>query len=371
MKKIYLMLLCVCFTAFVSGCNQKAQVSSTDIYIPVLGDEAWLTADGSFMNGVDMAIEELNQKYKDTGYHVRTSIVDDKAIYETGVEMATKLSMDEAVTAVFCLQNFDVSKTTAGILSESDKLTLFPYGAYDSIFQRDNSYLFCGVPAFANLGEAMAKYAVENNYKRIAVYHNGIQSQEELVAAFELALINTDSKVVDYVPQISSSSEFDDIYNRWSALGVDCVVISQYGLDEAYDVLNMIRKKDKNIAIIGEPIFNRANALEENKEAAEGMAVPSTLVMEESQKLNDFKARYQERYQKEADIWAVQGYDMLSLVMDTAVRLHTNNPTEIAKAIQEDGYQGVGRQIAFRKGGAMVIDVNKLPMQQCKDGRFQ
>ena len=44
--------------------------------------------------------------------------------------------------------------------------------------------------------------------------------------------------------------------------------------------------------MLGEPIFNRANALAVNKEIAEGMAVPSTLIIEPGKALEDFKERY-------------------------------------------------------------------------------
>jgi branched-chain amino acid transport system substrate-binding protein len=250
-------------------------------------------------------------------------------------------------------------------------LVLFPYGAYDSLFQKDNPFLFCTVAAFSDLGKSMAAYAVKNGYKRIAVYHNGKQSQEELVTAFELALKNSETKVVDYIPNISSQSEFNNIYHRWQALDVDCVIIAQYGLERAFEVLKMLRSKDKDMPVIGEPIFNRASALLENKVISEGLVVPSTLVIEENEKLENFKEKYRQKYKNEADIWAIQGYDMLRLIVDTATRLGTNNPVRIAEALHsEAGYRGIGSNIAFNKGGAMVLDEKKLPMLKCKDGRF-
>lgn len=372
MYRILALIMCMGIAFSFTGCGNGVKANSKELYIPVLADASWLVADSQFINGVNLAAEELNSEYANTGFTVKTVVIDDKAQYETGVEMAAKLAQDSKVTAVFNLQNFDVSKTTAGILSEKGKTVIFPYGAYDSLFLNDNPFLFCGVAAFSDLGKAMAAYTVKNGYRRIAVYHNGSQSQEELAAAFELALLNSGSKVVDYVPNISSQSEFDSIYSRWQALDVDCVVITQYGLDRAFEVLKMLRSIDKNMPVIGEPIFNRANALTDNKAISEGIAVPSTLVIEESEKLKVFKDHYRNKYGNNADTWAVQGYDMLRLIVDTAVKLGTNNPIKIAKALHsETGYQGIGRHIAFKQGGAMVVDVKRLPMLICKDGRFE
>lgn len=372
MKRIVFALL-VLFMITMIGCHNSERIVNKEIYIPILADESWLLADGAFINGVNLAAEEFNEKNVITGYNVRTEILDDQALYEEGVEAAINLSKEEKFTAVFNLQNFNVSKTTADILSEKKHPVIFPYGAYDSIFLNNNPYLFCGVASFSDIGRAMANYAIESGYKRIAVYHNGLQSQEELVIAFELELLGSGAgaKVVDYVPSISSQSEFEEIYERWQAIGVDCIVISQYGLDEAFNVLNMIRNKDKDIAIIGEPIFNRANALHDNKEAAEGMIIPSTLVMEDSAELKAFKLRYKEKYQIEADIWAIQGYDMLSMLVDSVVNLDTKAYADIAEALhKEEGYQGVGRNIAYQNGGSMLVDYKELTMLVCRDGSF-
>ncbi len=372
MKKLLIICLCTFFLLVPASCGKEENSGVRALYVPILADAAWLASDGAFISGVQLAVEELNSEYAGKGFSIRTAVIDDKGQYETGVEMATKVAEDRTASAVFNLQNFDVSKTTAGILTGGGKLALFPYGAYDSLFTRDNPSVFCGVPAFADLGRAMADYAVTQGYGRIAVYHNGIQSQEELVTAFELALLDTGTKIIDYVPSIASENEFDSIYSRWQALGVDSVVISQYGLDRAFEVLKMIRGKDKAMAVIGEPIFNRANALAQNKAISEGMAVPSTLVIEESEKLTALKERYRLKFGKEADTWAIQGYDMMRLVADTAARLDTNDPAIIARAMHDEkGYQGVGRHITFTKGGAMMTDVKKLPILICRDGRFE
>ena len=152
---------------------------------------------------------------------------------------------------------------------------------------------------------------------------------------------------------------------------MDCAVITQYGTDRAFEILKMLRERDKKIAIIGEPVFNRTDILAKNLEIADGMVVPSTLVIDDSDKLQAFAERYVKKYGKEADIWSVQGYDMVRLVVDTAVKLDTCNPTEIAVALHDTkGYQGVGRKIIFKEGGALEMDVAELPMLIFKDGWF-
>lgn len=108
------------------------------------------------------------------------------------------------------------------------------------------------------------------------------------------------------------------------------------------------------------------------KDIAEGMVIPSTLVIEEGDKLQSFKERYMQKYGREADIWSVQGYDMLRMVTDTAVQLDTNSPELIAAKLHEgQGYQGIGRHIVFTEGGAMITDVTKLPILTCRNGIFE
>jgi branched-chain amino acid transport system substrate-binding protein len=366
-----IILLLVILLAGSTGCTKQTTSASNEIYIPIIADAAWLEADGAFLNGVHLAEAEMLDACKAAGYSVRIEVVDDGAVYENGVEAASSIAENPDVTAVFNLQNFDVSKTTAGILSDGEKLTVFPYGAYDSLFEQNDPLLFCGVAAFSDLGKAMGQYAVTHHFQRIAVYHNGIQSQEELVTAFERSLLNTNSKVVDYVPQIASSGDFDQIDKRWEALGVDCVVISQYGLDEAFRILNLVRTKQPDLMVIGEPIFNRANALADYADIAEGMVVPITQVIESSQALEEFEKAYLSTYQTSADSWAVQGYDMTAMIIQTALQNQTTDSLAIAKALHANGYQGISGKKEFLEGGALAVNIDSLEMLTCHEGMFQ
>jgi branched-chain amino acid transport system substrate-binding protein len=120
-RKMYRILASIIIIGLVfssSGCSTENKTGIKEIYVPVLADASWLKTDPAFVNGVTIAAEEVNTEYSNKGFLVKSAIVDDKGLYETGVEKATKLAADEKVTAVFNLQNFDVSKTTAGILSE-------------------------------------------------------------------------------------------------------------------------------------------------------------------------------------------------------------------------------------------------------------
>lgn len=372
-RRSALALALICFLLLgLMGCASEQKVNPKQLNIPVLGDAAWLKADGAFLGGMELAVEELNKEYSAKGYTVKTEVIDDRGSYDTGVEMADRLSKDKTVTAVINLQDFDVSKTTAGILSEGGKLVFFPYGAFDSLMNKGDNKLFCNIPSFADLGTAMANYAVQKGYKRIAIYHNGIASQEELATAFELASSHSGATVVDYVPEISSQNDFETVYSRWKALAVDCVVITQYGSEKAYELLGMIRNKDKKLAVIGEPVFSTANLLSENKGIAENLVIPSPLIIKESEKLKLFKEQYRQKFNKEADIWAVQGYDTVRLIADTYVKTDSSDPEKLSQTLHEvKGYEGLGGNIAFLEGGALKVNVKDLQMLAARKGSFE
>lgn len=141
MKKITVVFLCIVHIFLLTSCFEEKQIGVKKIYIPILADASWLNSDGAFIHGVQMAVEDVNSEYSGKGFHITTQVIDDRALYEAGVEAASLTAKDDTVTAVFNLQNFDVSKTTAGILSENAKLTVFPYGAYDSLFTQGNPYV--------------------------------------------------------------------------------------------------------------------------------------------------------------------------------------------------------------------------------------
>jgi len=371
MRKFIAVLIIFVFTLGITGCRSVMEDNKKTIYIPVLGDASWLRNDGSFYNGVQLAVQDCVKEYSSLGYDVKTSIIDDKDSYDDGVADAIRLGNDSKVTAVLNVQNFDVSKTTIDILSSKNKIVLLPYGCYDELCTKGYKNVFCNVPSSADLGKAMALYAARMGYSRIAVYHNGTSAQENIATAFELNLKSTKSKIIDYVPNIASQNDFDSIYDRWNALSCDAVVITQYGLERAYQVLEMIRQKNSKIPIIGEPIFDRANYLSTYKKDAENIVIPSTLIIQPGNKLNEFLDHYRQKYGKEADIWSIQGYDSIRLIVDTAVKNKIVNNEEIAKIMHDEkGYVGVQGTIKFDAGGALKTDIKKLNMLICKNGNF-
>ena len=152
------MAMAIVIVPLAYPCRLRAgrEAADTEIYIPILADAAWLLADGSFYNGASLARGRPMQLTPRRDLPLRQSWLT-TVPYEKGVEMATGWR-DPAVTAVLNLQNFDVSKTTAGILAESGKGAL-SYGAYDSLYR--GQPLPLRRPRLFRPGKAMAVHAVE------------------------------------------------------------------------------------------------------------------------------------------------------------------------------------------------------------------
>lgn len=83
---IILLLILPIFLFMLSGCETAVKADEREIYVPVLADAAWLFADGAFISGVNLALEEMSSEYAGKEFVLKTAVIDDQALYETGVE---------------------------------------------------------------------------------------------------------------------------------------------------------------------------------------------------------------------------------------------------------------------------------------------
>lgn len=361
----------ILFSFFLAGCSRAESVAGPILTLAVLGDKGWLEADRTFLEGALLATEEFNAASGWQGPLVQIEIFDDQADYDAGIALANDISLRSDVVAVISVQNFDVSVATDAIFHEAGKLVIHPYGAYDAVTAGVYPTVFTTVPSFADLGVAMAHYLEDTGCRRLAVYHNGTASQREMILSLQKNLLDSPVEIVDFIPTLVSGNDAAVVGRRWNLLDVDSVVIVQYGLEEAYRVLGLIRHQLPDALILGEPIFNRTSVLSANRTSAEGLVVPSVLSITASDTTRAFQARYKARFGLSCDDWAIQGYDTVRMVADTSVRLGTTDPLLIAASLHEPaGYTGLQGTVHFTSGGAKVVKPDMLTMLIAHDGQF-
>ena len=357
MKKIIALLLSgVLLLPAVSCAPSAAGGDDKNIKIAVMDTEVVFVADDSYINGITMAIEDLNALYGDQGYTISYEFYEDGSVFQQGMEALNAIRSDPAITAVVGTSSLNILDVAADVLDSNGKLLVTYYSAPDSLCENGYTMVFRNCYGENDLGSAIAAYAVSrDDMKRVAVYHSDTDYERAMAQAFLRGVAGTDVTVVDVATTTPLKAEIEAILDRWEALGVDTVFVSQYLAEDAFDILRMVRGRNPEIHILGDFSFDYTDYLLADAAVSDDIYIATPVPLEPSAEVEDFYQRYREKYGAEPTQWAVQLYDSIRMIVDTAVRIGSTDSVDIAQALHgEQGYSGVGGTIAFDQEGRLV-----------------
>ena len=189
-----------------------------------------------------------------------------------------------------------------------------------------------------------------------------------MVRGFLRGLEGTGTQVVDVAITTPVEDELDAMLDKWQALGVDTVFVSQYLGEDAFDILRRVRHRNPQINILGDFSFDYTDFLLADADVSDDIYIATPIPLEPSEKVDDFYTRYREKYGAEPTQWAIQLYDSVRMIGDTAVRIGSTDPQDIAQALRKDGYKGIGGTITFDDQGRLTGRTPRIMVS--KDGMF-
>ena len=372
MKKIFALLLSAALFLTAAGCAPAAAGGADDknIKIAVMDTEGVFVADDSYINGINLAIEDLNALYGDQGYTISYEFYEDGSVFQQGMEALNAIRSDPEITAVVGTSSLNILDVAADVLDSAGKLLITYYSAPDSLFENGYTMVFRNCYGEDDLGSAIAAYAAEReDMQRVAIYHSDTDYEQDMAQAFLRGVAGTDVEVVDVAVTTPLEAELDAILERWEALNVDTVFVSQYLAEDAFDILRLVRTRNPEMHILGDFSFDYTDYLLADRTVSDDIYIATPVPLEPSDEVDEFYARYREKYGSEPTQWAVQLYDSIRMIVDTAVRIGSTDSADIAQALHEEqGYNGVGGTIAFDAEGRLIGRQPKIMVSE--DGMF-
>ena len=373
MKKIFALLLGAALTLGSAGCAASAgsAADSKHIKIAILDTEVVFVADDSYLNGIHMAIEDLNALYADQGYTISYEFYEDGSVFQQGMEAVNAISADPEVTAVVGTSSLNILDVAADVLDSEGKLLVTYYSAPDDLFENGYTMVFRNCYGERDLGSAIAAYAADRpDMNRVAIYHSDTDYEREMARSFLRGLAGTDTQVVDVATTTPLEAELDAMLERWEQLDVDTVFVSQYLAEDAFDILRRVRAAYPEMRILGDFSFDYTDYLLADGDVSDDIYIATPVPLEPSARVDEFYARYREKYGSEPTQWAVQLYDSVRMIVDTAVRIGSTDSADIAQALRgEAGYQGVGGTISFDAQGRLTGRAPRIMVSE--DGMFR
>ncbi len=259
-------------------------------------------------NGIKLALAERGGKI--AGREVEFVMVDDESNPAKGPENTHRLVTGEKVDFLVGPVHSGVAMGMVKVARETEVLTIIPNAGFNAatgplcaknIFRTSFSNWQANAP--------MGKVAIDRGYKNVVTITWKYAAGEEMINAFVDRFTDLGGKVVKQMALPFPDTEFQAHLTEIASLKPDAVYAFFAGSGASKFIKDYAAVGLKSIPLLG-PGFLTDGVLPDYAEAAEGILTTlhyaDALDNPENHK---FRAAYKAAYGKEADFYAVQGYD--------------------------------------------------------------
>ncbi len=369
-------LLIVVFLVLFSACSKPAEKTAKraekgkgDI---VIGVALPLNDDRHFLEGVEMAIEDLNKKGGVLGRKLRMIFEDDEAFEDVeinylvlkGKKIAHKFAKNPDVVAVIGHNNSGVA-VPVSIIYEIDKVVFItPFASTPSLTNHGFRFVFRTIPTDTAYARKLAMLA-KQKYKSVLIVAVDDIYGESLSNNFYTFAEDLGVNIVGnihFTPwekdmrgelirrgNLIEGKRFDDIF--------DAIFLAAE-MPKAARIIKFVRELKITGPIFGGDSLDTRELWKIAGEDAEGTIVCTTII-NEGPVLQKFRERFKEKYGYPSEHWAAHTYDTVQIMAYAMETAGSTVPGKVAEALHFiQDWQGITATYTFDDKGDVLDSVS-------------
>jgi branched-chain amino acid transport system substrate-binding protein len=338
---------------------------------PIVIGIAWRKANDLFIQGVKLAVKEINNKGGILNSRLEILINDSESQYsdpnlsvsqrnDVILNIANSFASNPKLIAVIGHSSSTIAITSSVVYQNNGILFLAPNATNAKLTGHNFQYVFRTIPNNEEMGQKLADYAYRQGYKNIAILHGRGDYETELADAFvtysveryhtnivyRRSFFNSTIDIISLIIDLKSLQNIDalfiasnsqlsaKIYQKGREMGLKSPVFGGETLDTK---------------IFSDQLYEWENDRPEQKKSS----IPT--VFNASDKNNqDFIKRFKQEYgaQIQPDYLAALGYDTINLLAHGIQRAQSRVPLEIAVTLRYMGpCKGVAGRYEFQRSG--------------------
>jgi branched-chain amino acid transport system substrate-binding protein len=301
--------------------------------------------------------------------------MDDQESVNEGRLVAQQLADDPTVMAVIGHLQSHVTVPAAAIYDLAGLVLVAPAATSADLTSAGYRRVFRATFTDGAVGAQLAQYALDQGYRRVAIYYVRTIYGRALANAFEEALSGAGGAQVvtrdSYDPSQELGGEtLGPVLSRWRQVEVDAIFLAGE-VPSAGRLLRVIRREGVETPIIGGDAMSSPTLLQEAAGAAEGIVVACFFHPDEPRpEVARFNETFRARHGTVPDGGAALGYDVLRLLADAMRKAASPAPEHVAEVLhQVEGWPGVTGSFTFDEKGDLLD--RRIPMCVVRDGSFR
>jgi branched-chain amino acid transport system substrate-binding protein len=335
-----------------------------------IGVIASLTGPGAyfgeqFVNGLQMALADINAKGGINGQKVSLIIEDSKTDNTTALTVAKKLIEIDGVKVILGDSWNGTTLTILPYTTEKKIILISPNSSLD-VFTKDD-YMFRLIPTTAELVKPLASYLKDSGVRTVAFARVTAAFTQEHYTDFKVEFEKIGGSVVAdeqfASPGLDVRSELTrikpknpdvifDIHNSGPSIGLLIAQANQLGIKAQY---------------VSTWATENGALLKQYPKEIEGIIYPFMYNESDSAMSKSFADRVRE-IGKTADFYIASGYDILNVVTKSITKVGADNTDKIKQALLEiKDFDGASGKFGFDSNGDVTRNIF---MKTVKDGAF-
>ncbi|MHB1405870.1 MAG: ABC transporter substrate-binding protein [Desulfitobacteriaceae bacterium] len=317
---------------------------------------------------VELATEQINKAGGINGKKVELVEADDKADPKEAATIANKFVAD--TTILGALANYTSSTTLAGApIYNRAGLSHIAYGSTSPAVTTAGAYTYRDITTDAYDGEFVAKWTVDEGFKKIAILYENDDYGKGLADVYNKKVTALGASVVMQEPyNLGETKDFSAILTKLKNAGPDALFIAgQY--NEAAMILKQGSRLGIKLPVFGSNGLYSDALIQLGGQEVEGLrCVGSFHRSVDYPEAKTFIESYKAKWGQEPDIWAAFAYDAANIMFEAV-----KNGGEDRKKVNDylttlKGFKGATGTTTFDANGDCMKEPLKLIVQ---NGKFE
>ncbi|WP_368498120.1 ABC transporter substrate-binding protein [Herbiconiux sp. A18JL235] len=352
-----------------SGADSGSDSGSGGI---ALGYTATLTGDFAsygleMREGVDLAVEQLNEAGGIDGKDVSIVSADDEGSPANGPVVAQQFCDDSSIAAVL---GYSFSSVALAALPVYDQcgLPVVASAVTSPELSGASDVFFRDVFTDAYQGAEMGTHVHESGIEKIAVLYQQDDYGQGVADSFSTAFEEAGGTVTSSQAYQLGAVDFATAINTALADSPDGIFIGGF-YTEAAAIAQQLRTSGSELPIFGTDGAVSPDLTALGGDAVEGMTVYSAFTAAAGTPASaDFVEAFTEKYGKAPSSWAALAYDATNVVAEAITDAGSTDRAAVAEALAATaGFEGVTGDISFDDGGDRL---GELIFLKVEDGAF-
>ena len=316
------------------------------------------------MNGVEMAVEEVNAAGGINGQQIEFNVLDEKGDVTEAINAYGRLVADHDIDALIGDVTSKPSISVAQRANEDGLPMITPTGTADAITEQGETvFRTCFTDSYQ--GRAMASFIAGKGYSSAAVlYDNSDDYSVALYNAFTEEAKNQGVEITAEESFGATDSDFKAQLTKIVSTNPEVLYVPAYYETNALILRQAQETGFKGLITGGDGWDGILTQFKDDPSGADGVIFSNHYSLyDEDEKVQNFVSKYKETYGEDPTAFAALGYDSVYLLKQAVEEAGTKDKAAVVEALKNIEFAGVTGSFKFDEKRNPIKTVSYVVVQ--------